>query len=116
MDELRQRAVESGQYFKTNAYDTAIRSVTYHTKPIRSGDEAMDLPGIGKGIAATIQEIIETVNIFTSCLSQGTLKRLKDDLEDRKAKALNLFSHIVGFGHLSAPDFVNRVLFIFKSD
>jgi Fingers domain of DNA polymerase lambda len=33
---------------------------------------------------------------------------LTHDLEDRKAKALNTFSHIVGFGHVSSPEFVNR--------
>ena len=116
MDELRQRSVDNGQYFKTKAYDTAIRSITYHTKPIRSGEEAMELPGVGKGIAAKIQEIIETVASLRSGSSKGTLKRLTNDLEDRKAKAINTFSRIVGFGHLAGPDFVNRILSLFKTE
>lgn len=40
----------------------AIRSIEAHPTPIKSGQEAMLLPGVGPKTAEKIQEIIDTVN------------------------------------------------------
>jgi DNA polymerase/3'-5' exonuclease PolX len=77
IDELRIRCLESCQYYKVKAYDTAIRSVNYHNKPISSGKDAMLLPGIGKGIAAMIEEVITTVNNLYMELITGLSKAIE---------------------------------------
>ena len=60
--ELRDRALRSDTPFKARNYEMAIRSIEAHPTPVKSGKEAMVLPGIGPKTADKIQEIIDTVN------------------------------------------------------
>jgi DNA polymerase lambda len=62
--ELRDRTLRSDTPFKAQNYEKAIRSIDAHPTPIRSGEEAMALPGVGPKTAEKIQEIIETVYLL----------------------------------------------------
>lgn len=86
--ELRHRAIDARNPFKAHNYEMAIRSVESHHSPISSGKEMLQMPGIGPKTAEKIQEIIDT----------GTLRRLDDDTEDKKAAALSFFRRVVGIG------------------
>ena len=48
---------------KINSIEKAITSICNYTHEITSGKEALKLPGIGKGIAARIDEIIKTKHL-----------------------------------------------------
>jgi DNA polymerase/3'-5' exonuclease PolX len=108
--ELRTRALESGKPFKAGRYSAAIRSVESYHKPISSGNEMAEYPGVGPSTAEKIQEMIDTVTDTSwRILRQGTLKRLSDNADDERIQAINLFTTIDGFGPLAARDFVNRM-------
>ena len=77
MEELRERELKRLNKFKAFKYATAIRSIASHPVPIKSGEEAKVLPGIGKSIAATIQEIIDTVPSSTTRLIIGNIKKVR---------------------------------------
>jgi len=71
--ELRDRALRSDTPFKAQNYEMAIRSIESHPGPIKSGKEAMVLPGVGPKTAEKIQEIIETVNLYWSIVNGRAL-------------------------------------------
>ena len=62
MKELRDRAVKAKSSYKASNYAKAIRSIESLASPLRSGQEALALPGIGQKTAEKIQEILDTVN------------------------------------------------------
>jgi len=78
----------SGEQWRAMAYRKAIAALKRHPHPIRSGDDARKLKGIGEKIAKKIGEIIET----------GSLKRLQDASESEFQQTLVLFSDIWGVG------------------
>jgi DNA polymerase/3'-5' exonuclease PolX len=61
MKELRERALKINNPYKAMSFQKAITSVESYPFPITSGNEMMQLPGIGVSTAAKIQEIIDTV-------------------------------------------------------
>ena len=74
MLELRDRALRSDIPFKARNYEMAIRSIEAHPTPVRSGEEAMVLPGVGPKTAEKIQEIIDTVILKRVKLTAGNFK------------------------------------------
>jgi hypothetical protein len=72
--ELRDRAVRANAPFKAHNYEVAIRSIETHPTPVRSGEEASVLPGIGPKTAEKIQEIIDTVIHWGISLNAGHSK------------------------------------------
>jgi DNA polymerase/3'-5' exonuclease PolX len=80
--------------------------VQSYPRPITSGQELSELPGIGAKTIANIQEFIDTVRTSAAHLTQGTCKRLTDDAADKRDIAINLFSKVDGIGPLAARAFV----------
>jgi DNA polymerase/3'-5' exonuclease PolX len=85
-----------GDTFRHRAYINAIRSIKDYSKEITSGKEALELEGIGKSIAAKIDELIET----------GQVKKLIKLEKDPLIKSRKIFQNISGFG----PRKVNEIM------
>lgn len=60
LENIRQKHDEDGDENRERAYQRAIDSVIKYNAPIRSGIDAMALPGIGKGIAWHIDQVLGT--------------------------------------------------------
>jgi DNA polymerase/3'-5' exonuclease PolX len=82
--------------FRLRSMWKAIQTIKEHQEEIRSGDEAKELKGIGKGIADRIDEIMET----------GTLKELQNEvLVNEESKAVDDLITINGIGEKTALRF-----------
>lgn len=92
--QLAETEKASGQRHKAAAYYKAITVLKSHTKAIESGAEAMQLPGVGKKIAAKIDEILAT----------GDLQKLKANQEDPKLAAVTLLNRVTGIGPAKAQE------------
>jgi DNA polymerase/3'-5' exonuclease PolX len=80
----------AGEKYKAIAYFNAVRSIKACKFPIISGAQAAkELDGIGKRIAAKIDEILKT----------GQLNRLNEDLKDPRRQALNDLTRVYGIGN-----------------
>ncbi len=83
--------IEEANPFRVRAYRNASRVVGSLGKEIadmrRNGEDLTDLPGIGKDLAAKIDEILKT----------GTLKQL-EKLEDQTPGGLNDLMNVPGLG------------------
>jgi DNA polymerase beta len=88
----------SGNGFKARAYYTAIRSLKQYPQKVKSGREAEKLDGVGKKIAAKIDEIIST----------GKLERLEEDKKDERLQALTLLNRVPGVGPIKARQLVDE--------
>eukprot|EP00457_Paulinella_chromatophora_P002813 gb/GEZN01002818.1/.p1 GENE.gb/GEZN01002818.1/~~gb/GEZN01002818.1/.p1 ORF type:complete len:763 (-),score=186.35 gb/GEZN01002818.1/:67-2139(-) len=86
----------AGQVFKARAYYKAVKSIKQHDARIRSGREASKLEGVGKKLAAKIQEILDT----------GKLDAYEKKKEDPKLMAAVLFGKIPGIGPVKAQQLV----------
>jgi DNA polymerase/3'-5' exonuclease PolX len=82
----------TGNIVKSNAYVKAVNSLKLHHKRIESGAEAFALDGVGKKIAAKIDEIIAT----------GQLQKLEVAKLDPKQVALNTLTSVHGVGPVTA--------------
>jgi DNA polymerase beta len=87
-----------GQIHKYKAYAKAVRALKAHPSKITSGKEAEALDGIGKKIAAKIDEILES----------GHLKKLETELEDERTKAINEVAQVSGIGPAAAKKLVDE--------
>ncbi len=79
---------------KYNAYRKAASAVSAHGEPIRSGDQALKIPGVGKKIAAKIDEFLST----------GKLKKLEKIRADDTSQAINLLNRVAGIGPAKARE------------
>lgn len=77
--------------FRAKAYANAIKSIGNSSSELKSGKDALLLPGIGKNIAEKIQEIIDT----------GVLHQVDSDKLEQ-TKVLSLFATIWGVGPVKA--------------
>lgn len=82
----------AGQLVKFNAYVKAVNSLKSHPTLIESGAQAQLLDGVGKKIAAKIDEIIAT----------GALRKLEEAKLDPKQQALNTLTAVHGVGPVTA--------------
>lgn len=82
----------AGQLVKFNAYLKAVNSLKQHPTVIESGAQAQKLDGVGKKIAAKIDEIIAT----------GALRKLEEAKADPKQQALNTLTSVHGVGPVTA--------------
>jgi DNA polymerase/3'-5' exonuclease PolX len=82
----------AGQLVKFNAYLKAVNSLKQHPTVIESGAQAQLLDGVGKKIAAKIDEIIAT----------GALRKLEEAKADPKQQALNTLTSVHGVGPVTA--------------
>ncbi len=90
MDTLKREHESEGDVWKTRAYGKAIKSLYDFKVPIVSGTQVMKIPGIGKGIAAHIDEIIKT----------GRLKSQDERLESsiKRQSIIEKFMKVWGVG------------------
>ncbi|GME86691.1 hypothetical protein B5S29_g5379 [[Candida] boidinii] len=83
--------------FKSISYRNAINSINNYNKPIKSYDEAINIPGIGKKIALKIEEILKT----------GELHQLLIIKNDENHQKIKNFNKIFGIGNKLS----NKLLF-----
>jgi DNA polymerase beta len=87
----------------------AATALQLYPKKIESGAEAMKLDGIGKKIAAKIDEIIKT----------GTLKKLEEDRKNPRIQACNQLCQVSGIGFARSLQFpiifLNSFYFFLKT-
>ncbi|XP_072938673.1 DNA polymerase beta-like [Epargyreus clarus] len=83
---------------KYNAYKKAASVLSIHSRRIKSGDEAKKLKGVGKKIAAKIDEFLQT----------GKLKKLENIHNDEKAQAIQLLTRVSGIGPVKAAELVTN--------
>lgn len=83
--------IEGGNPFRVRAYRDAARTVGGHsrrvTEMVQEGEDLSELPGVGKDLAAKIQEIVET----------GTLSQV-EELEERVDPGLRELLGLPGLG------------------
>lgn len=83
--------IQGANPFRIRAYRNAIRTVEGHTRPLRlmleEGEDLTELAGVGKDIAARIQELVET----------GRMQML-DDLNAEIPRTLVELMHLDGVG------------------
>jgi DNA polymerase beta len=83
--------------FRVTQFKKAISSLRSYRSQIRSGRQARELPGIGKGIGDRIDEIIET----------GTLSELAEELViDENTRLVNELMTVTGIGEANAKKFI----------
>ena len=88
----------SGNKFKANAYSKACKALKTINKKITSGKEAQQLNGVGKKIAAKIDEILST----------GHLVKLDKLRADDTIQAINELCQIHGIGPKKAAELVKE--------
>ena len=88
----------SGNRFKANAYSKACKALRTCGKKIISGKEAQELNGVGKKIAAKIDEILST----------GHLVKLDKLRADDTIQAINELCQIHGIGPKKAAELVKQ--------
>ncbi|XP_063902427.1 DNA polymerase lambda-like [Zophobas morio] len=86
----------TGDVWKATVYKKAIGRIKAHEEPIKSKEEAIKIPGIGKNIAAHIEEILET----------GELEKL--DHVDKDVGVFSTFTNIWGCGPKTARQLYNK--------
>jgi len=85
-----------GLIHKYKAYMRASTVLKAHPKEIKSGEEAMELKGVGKKLADKIDQILET----------GKLEELEVESKDEHVQAINLISRVPGIGPSAAKKMV----------
>lgn len=81
---------------KYNAYRKAAGVIAKLTNPIRSGDDAKKLPGVGDKISKKIDEFLKT----------GKLQKLEKIRASDTNQAINLLTRITGIGPVAAQKLV----------
>jgi DNA 3'-phosphatase len=97
-----------GDRYRVRAYKQAAKSIRTHDKIILSGSQAQkEIKGIGKSIAAKIDEILKT----------GTLQILEERPKEMldKIKAVKLFTKIYGVGEVTAEKWYDMGYHTFES-
>ncbi|RYO82338.1 hypothetical protein DL763_008278 [Monosporascus cannonballus] len=84
--------------WRCRSYRRAITSLRHQTRIITTAKEAMKLPGIGKSLAATIEEIA----------TDGRLRKLEYAQQRPENNILSLFSKIYGVGKSQANKWVSQ--------
>jgi DNA polymerase/3'-5' exonuclease PolX len=94
METLKRENESSGDVWKSRAYAKAVKSLKALKIPIVSGPQVMKIPGIGKGIASHIDEILKT----------GKLKSQEERLESsiQRQAVIEKFMSIWGVGSKTA--------------
>lgn len=91
--------------YRSRAFKTASVNIANHETAIISGAQAQaQVPGVGKSIAAAIDEYINSYNEETKT---GTIQRLVDlerQYQDRKS-VMDLFTSIYGIGPITAAKY-----------
>jgi DNA polymerase beta len=85
--------------FKLTQFKKALSSIKSCPHEITSGTQAKELPGIGKGIGARIDEILKT----------GTLTELNEvRVTDDKTRIINELTTVTGIGEANALRFIEQ--------
>jgi DNA polymerase beta len=95
------RKIKTSNNFRLKQLKQAIETIRNHPEEIESGEEAMKLKGIGKGIAKRIDTIFET----------GTLPdELRDDNTevDEEVEAVRDLTTVTGIGEVHALNFYKK--------
>jgi len=97
-ERILETRINEGHTYRAKAYQKVIPILRGYHKDIESGDEAKQIPGIGKSIAAKIDEIIET----------GTVSELNNySTFNDKQSVLKLFQSIERVGIKTAEKWYN---------
>eukprot|EP00667_Euglena_gracilis_P009684 EG_transcript_9844 len=94
--ELAEFERSKGDRFRYGAYRRALNQIYMLDHKLGSGAEAQELPGVGKGIAEKIDEILTT----------GTAHKLEEEKEDPDLRAVELFNEVQGIGPTLAKKLV----------
>ena len=90
----------TGDLRRIKAYSNAIRTITKLKVPLVSYDQALKLPGIGKGIAAKISEVIKT----------GKLRTIEERTESaiKRQKTVEKFMKVWGVKNVTANKWYDK--------
>ncbi|TPX63321.1 DNA-directed DNA polymerase [Spizellomyces sp. 'palustris'] len=99
LSELSKTEKNIGNQWKAQAYSKAILSISAYPKPLVSGKEAQDLPGVGGSIAKLVQEIIET----------GTSERVQNEAKDERLQTISMLMRVSGIGPSAAAKFYDEL-------
>lgn len=93
---LRDMYKAEGDIYRSRAYARSVSIIEKHQYKINSGDDALKIRGIGKGIAEKIDEIIKTgkLDIVDCAINNGK--------SNTETEVLSLFSGIFGVGPITA--------------
>lgn len=100
LEQIKRENESAGDFFKVRAYARAIKQLERIKVPILSGEQALKIEGIGKGIASHIEEIIKS----------GGLKSLEEREAGRieRQKVLETFMKIWGVGAKVAGEWYQK--------
>lgn len=89
--------------YRSKAYAKAATTILNYKEEIKSGTQALCLPGVGNSIADKIDEFIETgtLSIFETFSDQESSEESSEEDED-KADVIMLFKKIQGVGEVTA--------------
>lgn len=96
LKEMRDLEKTKKELYKVRAYNTAIRSIEAHNRPITSGGDAKKLNGVGDKIAKKIQEILDT----------GELHQIKDITNE--SRILKELGSVWGIGPTKAKTLMEQ--------
>ena len=91
---LEELEKHSTDVYRTKAYNKAIENLKHYPKRIESEQEALMIPGIGKGFAAKIHEILVTGTLR----EYEVIKKMYPDLD----KITSMFKKIYSVGPKTA--------------
>ncbi len=88
------------EIYRKRAYENAAEEIRHHQHLIISGSQAQKIRGIGKSIAAKIDEILKT----------GTVSTIKEPSKEEieMENTLKIFSNIHGVGNKTAEKWYNK--------
>ncbi|XP_052772608.1 DNA polymerase lambda-like [Mya arenaria] len=88
LEEMVKTYESTNDKWRAFGYQKAIQVLRKHPKPIKSFEEAMNLPSIGKRLAEKIWEIAES----------GELRKLKELRSSEELKVIETFQNVWGAG------------------
>ncbi|KAK5212467.1 hypothetical protein LTR41_001413 [Exophiala xenobiotica] len=101
IDQLQKLATiydRKGDNWRTTAFRKAIGALRKHGELVRTKEQAMIMPGIGKSIASLIEEYV----------SQDRIRRLEEAQKDPRDRTLQLFLGIYGVGFQTASTWYSQ--------
>lgn len=101
IDQLQKLATiydRKGDNWRTTAFRKAIGALRRRSELIRTKEQAAEMPGVGKSIAALIEEYV----------SQDRIQRLEEAQKDPRDRTLQLFLGIYGAGFQTASTWYSQ--------
>ena len=101
---------EKNDKYRSKAYARAAATILNHKNEIKSGIQALSLPGIGNSIAEKIDEFIKTgtLSIFETFSDQESTEEESSEKNENRNDVIMLFKKIQGVGDVTANKWYDK--------